>query len=131
MRTLLSLTLLTLLLALSQTSLADERPPIYHAIEPAFVVNINDGSRPRFMQLKLQVMTREQTVIPHLESHQAAIRHAMIMLLSSQDGDTMRNAAAREPIRAQALAILQQTLAEVSGLQEGLEAVYFTDLIIQ
>jgi flagellar FliL protein len=123
--------LLLLALLLSAPLQANERPPIYYAMEPAFVVNIQDGPRPRFMQVKLQLMTRDQKLIASVEKNLPPIRHAMILLLSSQDGETMRNTAAREQVRLQALDALQQTLAEVAGVQDGLEAVYFTDLVIQ
>lgn len=129
---------LTLLLALfalllSTTSLhAKEQAPIYHAIEPAFIVNIREESpRPRFMQVKIQVMSYDRAVISRLENNLPAVRHAMIMLLANQQGETMRNTQQREQVRAEALTTLQQTLAEVAGVREGLEALYFTDLVIQ
>ena len=130
MRSVFSLVVLGLLLCLVPAH-ASERAPIYHAIEPAFVVNVQDGNRPRFMQVKIQVMTHNKQVIDHLQNNLPPIRHAMIMLLSSQAGDTMRSAPGREAVRAQALEVMRETLAEVAGVQDGLEALYFTDLVIQ
>lgn len=129
MRSLLPLFLFALLLSMPLQ--ANERPPIYHAIEPAFVVNIQDGPRPRFMQVKLQLMTRDPKLIAQVENNLPPIRHAMILLLSSQSGETMRNTVAREQVRLQALEVLRESLAEVAGVQDGLEALYFTDLVIQ
>lgn len=131
MRILLSLATIPLLLLFSHPALSSGQTSIYHAIDPAFVVNIQDGARPRFMQVKVQVMTYDQKVPAQLTTHMPAIRHAMILLLSAQTGDTMRNALEREQVRAQSQAVLQQTLTEVSGLDGGVEAVYFTDLVIQ
>lgn len=131
--------LLALLLALSFTPLHAEEgdgkgvpnKAIYHAVGDRFVVNIKEGQRNRFMQVKVQVMTRQQSVAEAVEGNMPALSHAMIMLLAHQDGATMRNIQSREQVRAQALSELQKVLAEVAGLNEGLEAVYFTDFVIQ
>lgn len=133
MRTLPPLALMPLLLLLSFSAPANETAPspIYYAIDPAFVVNIQDGSRPRFMQVKVQVMTYDNNIATQLGNHLPAVRHGLIMLLAHQSGDTMRSAVEREQVRSEAQTVLQQTLAEVSGLQSGVEAVYFTDLVIQ
>ena len=131
MRYLLSLTtLLALLLAFSPLQ-AKERAPLYHSIEPAFVVNVQGGTRPQFMQVRIQVMSYDRMVLQRLDDNLPAVRHALILLLSSQSSDTMRQTAGREQVRLQASEIIQQTLREVAGVETGIEAVYFTDLVIQ
>lgn len=104
---------------------------IYHSLEPPFVVNLSGTNRSRFMQIKVQVMSREEKVIAALEKNDAALRHSVIMLLAHQSSETMRSVQGREQVRAQALSELQQVLSNVAGLAEGLEAVYFTDFVIQ
>lgn len=104
---------------------------VYHAISDKFVVNIKEGGKNRYMQVKVQVMTRDEKVSAAIEANMPALSHAMIMLLAHQDGAAMRDIQSREKVRAQALIDLQQVLVEVAGLKEGLEAVYFTDFVIQ
>ena len=104
---------------------------VYHAISDKFVVNIKEGNKNRYMQVKVQAMTRDENVSAAIEANMPALSHAMIMLLAHQDGATMRNIQSREKVRMQALTDLQQVLLEVAGLAEGLEAVYFTDFVIQ
>ncbi len=104
---------------------------VYHSIAEKFVVNVPDGKRMRFMQVKVQAMTRDEKVSAAIEANMPALSHAMIMLLSHQEVSTMRSIPGREGVRAQALIELQKVLAEVAGLEEGLEAVYFTDFVIQ
>lgn len=104
---------------------------LYLPIAEKFVINVQDGQRMRFMQVKVQAMTRDERVAAAIEANMPALSHAMIMLLSSQDAATMRNTQGREQVRMQALSELQQVLGEVAGISEGLEAVYFTDFVIQ
>jgi flagellar FliL protein len=107
------------------------KKPIYLSLAKKFVVNVQDGAKSRFMQVKVQVMSREETVIQAIEGNLPAFSHAMIMLLSHQNAATMSNIQEREKVRMQALTELQQVLQEVAGLSNGLEAVYFTDFVIQ
>ncbi len=104
---------------------------LYHPIGEKIVVNIKEGNKNRFMQVKVQAMTRDEKVSAAIEGNLPALTHAMIMLFAHQDGATMRNIQSREQVRTQALTELQQVLSEVAGLSEGLEAVYFTDFVIQ
>lgn len=131
--------LLGLLMALLATSslYAEEKEAeapkkaIYYAIDPPFVVNLEEGRRTHFMQVKVQLMSREEAVIRAVEENQPPVRDALIMLLAHQSGETMRSVQGREQIRQQALADLQKVMTEVAGIKKGLEAVYFTDFVIQ
>jgi len=131
---LIRLLLILFCLALPLAAVAEEEekkaPPIYHAL-PKLVVNVDDGRRVRFMQVELQVMTRDKGVITALEHHQPAVRHALIMLLTAQEASTLYSTEGREEVRREALAAVQETLAEVAGLQSGVEALYFNNFVIQ
>ncbi len=104
---------------------------IYHALEPAFVVNLQEGRRLRFMQVKVQVMTRDKKVVDALLEHGPAVRDAMIMLLAHQSAEAMRSTSGREALRGEALSALQEVLARQAHREGGIEAVYFTDYVIQ
>lgn len=131
---LLSLVLI-LLAAPPSLLLAEEKETpkkaLYLPLADKFVVNVRDGKRMRFMQVKVQVMTREERVFNAINEHLPALNHTIIMLLSHQDADTMRSVQGREQVRIEAQGEIQRVLAEVAGLGEGLEAVYFTDFVIQ
>jgi flagellar protein FliL len=124
-----------LLLALSwQVNAADKEgaaKAIYYAMDPPFVVNLNEGARMHFMQITVQLMSRDPAVIAAIEANQPPLRDALIMLLSHQTGETMRGVMGREEVRKQALIDVQKVLAEVAGVKKGLDAVYFTDFVIQ
>jgi flagellar FliL protein len=124
-----------LLLAFSWQAAAAEKEgvgkPIYYAMDPALVVNLNEGQRMHFMQITVQFMSHDQAVIDAIDANQPPIRDALIMLLSHQTGETMRGVQGREEVRKQALSDVRKVLAEVAGVKKGLDAVYFTDFVIQ
>jgi flagellar FliL protein len=110
----------------------------YLAMEP-FVVNVQDGARVRFMQVKVQVMSTNPQVLEALKLHTPALRDAMIMLLAHQNAAAIQSVEGRENLRAEALAAAAAVLTQVTGADPGanpaagagVEAVYFTDFIIQ
>ncbi len=117
----------------------------YYPLEPALVVNLHDGKRMRFMQVKVQVMTRDTDVITALQENNPAIRHELLMLLSHQSIAAMRDVQTREKVRQQALQQLGTVLKTLTGLSaektvedpegnkhpSGIQALYFTDFVIQ
>lgn len=107
------------------------KKPLYYAMQPAFVVNLNDGRRVHFMQISVQLMSYNPEVIALVEENQPPLRDAMIMLLSHQSGETMRSIQGREEVRKEALVDVRKVLKEVAGVKKGIEAVYFTDFVIQ
>lgn len=124
-----------LLLALSWQVVAAEKEgakkAIYYPMDPAFVVNLSEGPRMHFMQITVQLMTRDPAVITAIEENLPPLRDALIMLLSHQSGETMRSVQGREEVRKQALSDTQKVLAEVAGVKKGLDGLYFTDFVIQ
>lgn len=103
----------------------------YFELDPPFVVNVQDGGRMRFMQVKVQLRTGGPEVNEAVEAHMPAVRHAMIMLLAHQEASAIRKPAGREQVRQQAAQAIQSVLAQNAGQLNGVEAVYFTDFVIQ
>ncbi len=129
---------LTLMLAPWQVSQAEEEegeaaPPqaIYVPLEPDFVVNVQDPRRKRFMKLSIQLMTYDPAVATAVEENMPAVRHALVMLLTHQSAADMNDIAKRDAVREEARSRLQQVLSETAGVAEGLDAVYFTNFVIQ
>lgn len=124
-----------LLLGLAGPATAAEKEgahkAIYYAMDPPFVVNLNEGPRMHFMQITVQLMSRDPAIIAAIEANLPPLRDALIMLLSHQSGETMRSVQGREEVRKQALSDVQKVMAEVAGVKKGLDAVYFTDFVIQ
>lgn len=105
-------------------------PQIYHPLEPPFVVNFNDDSDVRFMQVTLQVATRDPAVIDQVKEHAPAIRNNLVMLFSNQEPAVLNTREGKEMLRTQTLAEVRKVLEEQTG-EGGVENVYFTSFVMQ
>ena len=105
-------------------------PPIYHPIDPPFVVNFEDQGMLRYLQIALTVMTRDQRVIPILNENMPQIRNDLILLFSNQKMEVLSSVTGKEKLRMQTLAQIQGILNREVGIP-GIEAVYFTAFILQ
>jgi flagellar FliL protein len=108
-----------------------ERPaPLYHAFYPEFVVNLQPGGRAKLMQLSLQAMTHQQEVVDYLKQNDPMLRHHMFNLFSTQKADALFSRKGREALAKSVVDLLNKKLQE-NGLEGDVQAVYFTELVLQ
>jgi flagellar FliL protein len=106
-------------------------PAIYQSLHPPLVVNFTDTDGDgHFMQITLEVMSREQEVINGVREHTPAIRNALILFFGSTQYDEIVTREGKEKLLEEALAEIQGVLQNRIG-KPGVEAVYFTSLIVQ
>lgn len=106
-------------------------PPIYQSLHPALVVNFKDqAGDPHYMQITMEVMSRDQSVINAVREHTPAIRNALILLYSGAVFEDVDTRAGKERMLADGRAEIERIVAEASG-ERGVEALYFTSLVIQ
>lgn len=105
-------------------------PAVYHPLDPAFVVNINDNGRMRYLQVTMEVMTRDSSMVDEIKKHMPLIRNNLVLLLSSQTVASLQSAEGKESVRLQALTAIQNVLQAEIGVP-GIEAVYITSMVIQ
>lgn len=106
-------------------------PALYTSLHPPIVVNFKDQmGDPHFMQITMEVMARDQGVINAVREHTAAIRNGLILLYSGAVYEEVTTNEGKEKMLADGLAKVQEVISEVSG-ESGVEAVYFTNLVIQ
>lgn len=117
----------------------------YYALDPAFLVNIQGQDALHFMQIKINIMTKDTSVIKAIEKHPAPIRHELLMLFSSQQLESVWRPNDRESMRQEALSTIntvlktyanisaEQSLKDSHGneYQSGVRDLYFTDFVIQ
>lgn len=110
----------------------------YVAFEP-FVLNVQDAGKVRFMQVKVQILAPNAKVRDIVKENMPPFRDALIMLLAHQNAETVQMPEAREALRTQALTTVREVFAKVTNVDpkapppatEPVEALYFTDFIIQ
>lgn len=107
-----------------------EKPVIYHALEPPFVVNFQDQTQVRFLQISIEVSSRDIAVVEAVKTHMPVIRSNLILLLSSQNFSDISSREGKENLRASALDEINAILKERTG-QAGVEDVYFTSFVMQ
>ena len=105
-------------------------PAMYIPLDPAFVVNFAEGSRARFLQVSVEVMTRNNQVEQHIRTHMPVIRNNLVLLFSSQTYESVSTLEGKEALREEALNVIQKILEEETG-DPGVESVYFTSFVMQ
>ena len=105
-------------------------PAQYIKMKPRFIVNFNVGTRQRFLQTSIEIMTRSQEVADAIELHNPMLRNSIVRILSEQDFTHLRTPEGRAELKT----MLQDHLIAVLRAEadiEGIEAVLFTDFVMQ
>ncbi len=106
-------------------------PALYTSLHPPLVVNFKDAmGDSHFMQITMEVMARDQEVINSVREHVAVIRNSLILLFSGANYEEVTTREGKEQMLADGLAEIQGVMTEITG-ESGVEAVYFTSLVIQ
>jgi len=105
-------------------------PLNYVPMDPPFVVNFNADTDVRFLQITLEVGTRNPEVVDLVKEHRPAIRNALVMLFGNQQPETLNTREGKETLRSETLAEIQKVMkAETGGA--GVESVFFTSFVMQ
>lgn len=124
---------------------------IYSTLRPTFIINFEDTSKARYLQVDIAVMSRNQSAIDLTQEHLPVIRNNIITILSGQTFDALNTRKGKEKLRADILKSINNTItAEVTNTPTPaaeedsddqpasypagtayIESVYFTSLIMQ
>jgi flagellar protein FliL len=106
-------------------------PALYTSLHPPLVINFKDrAGDSHFMQVTMEVMARDQGIINAVRKHTPVIRNALILLYSGAVYDEVSTRDGKKQMLADGLAEIQGVMTQQMG-EPGIEAVYFTALIIQ
>jgi flagellar FliL protein len=106
-------------------------PPIYVTLEPPFVVNFTAGKPAKFLQITMEIMTRDQATAQTLKDINPLLRNDLLMLYGAQEYETMASPDGREALRQKALETVRNVAKKEGGKAAEVEAVYFTSLVMQ
>ena len=127
------------------------QPAVYQAIKPPIIVNFKENSGgPRYLQVGIEIMSRDQRVIDAINKNMPAIRNDLILLLSDQDPEALHGREGKAKLRKSLRTAIQKVVnTETPALaQDGnggadngddaassqgaaVEAVYFTKFVMQ
>jgi flagellar FliL protein len=105
-------------------------PPLFSGLDPAFVISFKDQSHARFMQLSVELMSRDPEVIEAIDQYKPMLRNNLLLLFSSQKFEDMITREGKEKLLEQSLEEVNNTLSDEAGI-DGVEAVYFTAFVAQ
>jgi len=112
-------------------SVANSEPAIYQSLHPPLVINFLDLSgNAHYMQITLEVMSRNQEVINAVREHTPVIRSALILMFGAASYESAVTREGKQQLLDDALMEIQNVMSEQTG-DPGIEAVYFTSLVIQ
>jgi flagellar FliL protein len=102
---------------------------LYYAIDPPLVVNFEDGSVVRFLQITMEIMAHDEKAIDSVQKNIPLIRNNLLLLMSNRNYQSMMSREGKESLR-------QEALAEVRAVQkkEGgpdVDDLLFTSFVVQ
>jgi flagellar protein FliL len=106
-------------------------PAIYVEFQPPFVVNFDAKGVMRFLQVSMQVMTRDHDTSELIKLHDPKIRNNMLLLLGSQTLDTISTMEAKEELRKKALETIVKIVDDEGGEGKKVEDLFFTSFVMQ
>ena len=115
----------------SESNAAVKTPAIYSKFDPPFVVNFQNKGSMRFLQVSIEVMTRDAMTAGLMKEHDPKLRNDLLMLLGGQTFETLSSREGKEQLRTQALKAVADVIAAEGGNAEKVEQLYFTSFVMQ
>lgn len=115
---------------LQAENISSTNPALFLAIDPSFTVNIAGGNRLRIMQVKVQLMARNQKILDIATSNLPIIQNNLVQLFSSKSYDELITPEGKEMLRQEALRTVQKIIMKEIG-QPGIEDILFTSFVMQ
>jgi flagellar protein FliL len=110
---------------------AAKLPAQFVTMDPPFVVNFGPGSSVRFLQIAVQLMTRDPHMGEFLEHNSPIIRNDLLLLFGNKQVEEVSSNEGKEALRAAALEAVRKIVSAEGQKPEALEAVYFTSFVMQ
>jgi len=108
-----------------------EAPPLYVALDPPFVVNFEGDQLVRFLQVTVQIMTRDPGVVELLKANDPVVRNDLLLLFGNQKYEVLSTRAGKEKLRGEALTAVRHVVQSSGGKADHIEQVYFTSFVMQ
>jgi flagellar FliL protein len=106
-------------------------PPLYVALDPPFVVNFEGEQLVRFLQITVQVMTRDPATVEVLKANDPVVRNDLLLLFANQKYDVVASRPGKEKLRSDALIAIRHVVESGGGKADHVEQVYFTSFVMQ
>jgi len=106
-------------------------PAQFVELDPPFVVNFEPGATARFLQIAVQLMTRDPHMVEFLKANTPIIRNDLLLLFGNRHVEEVATNEGKEALRTAALQTVRKIVDSEGGKGAELEAVYFTSFVMQ
>ena len=101
----------------------------YYAIDPPMVVNFEDGSVVRFLQISMEVMAHDQKAIDSVQKNMPLIRNNLLLLMSNRNYQSLMSREGKDKLREEALAEIRAVQSKQGG--GDVDDLLFTSFVVQ
>jgi flagellar FliL protein len=102
---------------------------VYYAIDPPLVVNFEDGSVVRFLQITMELMAHDQKAIDSVTKNMPLIRNNLLLLMSNRNYQSLMSREGKDKLREEALAEVRAVQKKQGG--EDIDDLLFTSFVVQ
>jgi flagellar FliL protein len=106
-------------------------PAVFVQFDPPFVANFESDGELRFLQVQVEVMTRDPALAELIKAQTPVIRNDLLLLFGSVDAKKIATREGKEKVRQDALDTIRRIVTEEGGKGEKIESVYFTSFVMQ
>ena len=110
---------------------AANQPPLYVALDPPFVVNFEAEQLVRFLQVTVQVMSRDPATVELIKTNDPVVRNDLLLLLGNQNYATISSREGKEKLRQLALEAVRKVVTNAGGKASKVQAIYFTSFVMR
>ena len=107
----------------------EAKASVFYAIDPPLVVNFEDGSAVRFLQISMEVMGKDQKGIDSVQRNVPLIRNNLLLLMSNRDYQSLMSREGKEKLRQEALTEIRAVQKKQGGAD--VEDLLFTSFVVQ
>lgn len=113
-----------------KTKEEEKGPPTYFAMDPPMVVSFEDENAIRFLQVTVEIMSRDEEAIQAFQTHTPLIRNNLLMLMGGKSVSELTSRDGKEALRQESLVEVRSILEANTG-KPGIEDLYFTSFVVQ
>lgn len=106
-------------------------PAVYVKLEPPFVVNFEAQGVMRFLQVTVEVLTREPHVADLVKANDPQIRNDLLLLFGAQQAPDLKTNEGKEKLRRDARDVVAKIVTSEGGEGAKVENIYFTSFVMQ
>ena len=106
-------------------------PAVYIKFDPPMVVNFEAKGMTRYLQVGIEIMTRDPVTADMIQLHEPRLRNDLLMLLGGQEYATLSTREGKDQLRQEALEAVHEVIVSEGGDPAKVEQLFFTSFVMQ